>query len=157
MTFVSVIPQNSNLFSKNILATLSNCHVLWWGEKSMYNSLLWTSRPNSLTVTNNDSVFRCIGQVTENKGNVSFVWSLSTWTTWLPLNSYSRKFILGIPTKISLIQMWLQSDKNNRHFTWKPTLHSWYIAVLGISNKISQIQTWFHSDKVKRHFTWRPT
>jgi len=44
----------------------------------MYNSLLCTSRPNSLIVTNRDSAFRCIGHVTENKGNISFVLSLST-------------------------------------------------------------------------------
>jgi hypothetical protein len=137
--------------------TLSNFHVLAWWEKSMYFSLLCASRPDSLIVTNRHSPFTCMGQVTENLGNVSSVLPLSTWTTWLPLNSHSRKFILGIPTKISLIQMWLQSDKNNRHFIWTPTLHLWYLAIFGISTKLSEIQNWFQLDKVKRDFTLRPT
>jgi hypothetical protein len=33
----------------------------------MYNSLLCTSRPNSLIVTNTDPTFRCTGQVNEKE------------------------------------------------------------------------------------------
>jgi len=53
---------------------------MYYGEEKKARTITFSALPNSLIVTYRYSAFTYIGQVTENKGIVSFVLSLSTWT-----------------------------------------------------------------------------
>jgi len=51
---------------------------MYYGEEKKACTITFSALPNSLIVTYRYSAFTYIGQVTENKGIVSFVLSLST-------------------------------------------------------------------------------